>query len=404
MTSAASESIPSHVPAELVFDFDFLDPPMHQEDVQAGWYQVKREHPPLFWTPRNGGHWVATRGADIRMVESDVSRFSSKVPVLPYDPKRAIPTPPFDLDPPEHAPFRRAIAPSFTPKVIALVEDRFRAMAVETIEGFRARGECEFVSEFSRVLPITAFMTMVGLPIEDGDFLRSKTELIVRGTVEMKRQVMLDIAQYLGAVAMRRAQNPADDPISRIVTSEVNGERMPLARAIQTTVGLLAAGLDTVSSLMGFVARFLASHPEHRRRLIDDPAIRPKALEELMRRFGVINHTRLVIEDTEIAGIRIKAGDIVQMATALVGLDDALNADPLTVDFDRVRPDHGLFGAGPHRCPGAVLAQREMLVFVDEWLRLIPDFEVKPGTVPRVASGTVCTHSELYLSWPAPVA
>jgi cytochrome P450 len=390
---------PDHIPPALVVDFDFLNPPLLHEDVQAGWYQVKQQHPPLFWTARNGGHWVATRAADIRMIEADPARFSSHVPVLPYDRAGAVPTPPFDLDPPEQTQYRRLIAPSFTPKVVVQVEDRLREIAVQAIEGFHARGECEFMSEFARVLPIVTFLGMMGLPTADSDYLLPLTEKVARGTLDERRAAMREIAGYLSKFIAERTREPGEDPISRIVTSEIDGAPITAEKAIQTTAFLLAAGLDTVAALLGFVARFLANNPEHRRRLVDDPAIRPKAVEEFLRRFGILNHTRLVKDDTEIDGVFLKGGDIIYIATTLVGLDDELNDEPLKVDFDRPKINHGAFGNGVHRCPGAVLAQKEILVFLDEWLPRIPDFGMKPGTSPTVTSGTVSTHGTLYLSW-----
>jgi cytochrome P450 len=83
-----------------------------------------------------------------------------------------------------------------------------------------------------------------------------------------------------------------------------------------------------------------------------------------------------------------------------VGLDDETVADPMTVDFNRPAPiPHAAFGNGPHRCPGSILARREVKVWLEEWLPRIPEFWIKPGTVPQNAAGMVNNMSELWLAW-----
>jgi cytochrome P450 len=162
----------------------------------------------------------------------------------------------------------------------------------------------------------------------------------------------------------------------------------------------LSGGLDTVKNLLGFVALFLATHPDHVRQLREKPEIIPHAIEELIRRHGVSNTARLVVTDYDFLGVHLKAGDQLQGVTALFGLDDETVPNPMDVDFNRPAPiPHAAFGNGAHRCPGAILARRELKVWLEEWLPRIPEFAVKPGTTPQQAAGMVNNVSELWLSW-----
>ncbi|HSV84650.1 MAG TPA: cytochrome P450 [Ramlibacter sp.] len=391
---------PPHVPRELVHDVDIFNLPGAKDGPHAAWKRVQQEKPRIFWTPRHGGYWMVTRAEDILAVQSDAEGFSMRAALVPNNP-RPFPAPPMDMDPPEHSKWRILISPAFSPKVVQAVEDTVRRFAVELIAGFAVRGECEFVSEFTAVLPIVVFLTMMDLPLEDREKLMPFANAIVSSPDPMKiHDARLALMNYVDQAVAEREQNPCDDVITRIITSKVNGERIPRDMAIGMLTLLLAGGLDTVKNLMGFSCLSLARDPALQRRLREDPAIIPHAVEELARRHGVSLTARLVTRDMEFAGVQLKAGDQVQQFSYLYGLDDATVPNPMKIDFDRPAPiPHATFGNGPHRCPGSILAKKEMTVWLQEWFKRIPEFGVKAGTIPRQDSSMVLVVSELWLSW-----
>jgi cytochrome P450 len=164
-------------------------------------------------------------------------------------------------------------------------------------------------------------------------------------------------------------------------------------------VMLLIGGLDTVASMMGFIGRFLAESPAHRKQLIDKPELIGKASDEFMRRFPIVNQGRTVARDFEYKGVQMKKGDMIMMPTALHGLDERKFERPLEVDFNRPTPVHSTFGNGPHRCPGSYLARVELRVFMEEWLKRIPDFRVKQGETVGFRAGVNATVTYLPLTW-----
>jgi cytochrome P450 len=101
----------------------------------------------------------------------------------------------------------------------------------------------------------------------------------------------------------------------------------------------------------------------------------------------------------EFGGAPLRQGDLIYLPNMLAGLDNRVVDDPMTVNFNREKPQHAAFGNGRHACPGAVLARREIKVFLEEWLARIPDFEIKPGTVPEIGCGLVSGVTRLELSW-----
>ena len=395
---------PAHVPTDLVVDFDIYDVPGSQSDIQAAYGAIQKASPDIFWTPRNGGHWVAMRAEDILVMQKDHQRFSYRHVTLPPMPPETPIQIPLELDPPVHAHYRRPLMQALQPGVVAKLEESVHRVAVETIDALVPRGECEFVEEFAKVLPIYVFLKMVDLPLADKDFLLPIAEASVRGrTAESRFKAMQDMGGYLQKWVAERRETPGDDLLSKIVNVDIQGEKITFENAMSYAALVLFGGLDTVAGMLSFFARFLAANPGHRRQItdrLDDDAFLKQAIEELIRRHGMANTSRLITHDFDYKGISFKAGERLLPPNLLVGIDDRLNPDPLKVDFAREGGVHAAFGNGPHACPGAILARRELRVFLQEWLRRIPDFRIKPGTEPVLATGMVNGILKLELVWP----
>jgi len=390
---------PPHVPADRVVDFDFMNPQGASEDVHCAWAKL-HDFPDLVWSPYNGGHWIATRADVIEQVQTDYAHFShSKGISLPMGlkPVRYLP---LESDPPEHTVYRHFLNPAFGPARIAGLKEDARALAIELIEQIRPRGECEFIGDFAEILPVTIFLRIVDLPLADREkFIQWATEAIRTGTPETRRASFLRISAYLSDVIEQRRRNPGDDLISRIATHKFDAGTLSHEQALGMMLVLFIGGLDTVVNMLAFFALFLARNPDHRQRLAGDVSLIPTAIEELVRRHGLTNTVRTVTTDFEFHGVQLKAGDIIQVPTALHGLDDRRFDRPAEVDFDRSPVHHATFGNGPHRCIGAPLGRAELAVFLEEWLKRIPDFSVKPGTAPVMHSNNVLNMEALHLVW-----
>ncbi|ASG22198.1 cytochrome P450 [Nitrospirillum viridazoti] len=395
---------PEHVPAERVVHFDIYDVPGADEDVQLAYRAFQQSCPDIFWTPANGGHWVATRAEDIEAIQRDPERFSHRRVTLPPMPPEMPPQIPLELDPPVHAAYRRPLTRALLPKVVNALEAKVNDTAVSLIEGLKPRGECDFVADFAKILPIVVFLDLVDLPRADSPGLLELTEDAVRGTtMEVKQRAHAGVAAYLHPWVTARRERPGDDLLSVIVNADIDGERIGFGEAMAFASLVLFGGLDTVASVLGFIAHFLARNPDHRRQLcdrLDDDAFLNGAIEELLRRHGAANTARVVTRDLEFKGVFLKAGDMILPPNLLYGLDERRVDDPLRVDFTRPFPvPHAVFGNGAHTCPGAVLARREIKAFLREWLRRIPDFQVKPGAKPVLATGMVNGVLSLPLVW-----
>ena len=395
---------PENVPADLVRDFDLYNIPGSDEDVQAAYRAIQVANPDIFWTPHNGGHWVATRGEDIIAMQRDYQHFSHKHIVLPPMPEGTPRQVPLEIDPPEHARYRRPLMQALMPAIVSELESTVRNVAIEAIEKVLPNGGCEFIEDFAKVLPIHVFLQLVDLPIEDKYTLMPIAERSVRGrTAEIRLESQREMGAYLLDKVVARRANPGDDLLSKLVNVDLGNGRISEEEAVAYASLALFGGLDTVAGMLGFVARFLADHPDHRRQLVEhlhDEEYLRHAIEELIRRHGIANTARVIRDDFEYKGIHFRAGDRILPANLFVGIDDRLNPNPLEVDFAREKPVHATFGNGPHACPGAILARRELRIFLQEWLSRIPEFRVRPGSKPVLATGMVNGVLQLDLVWP----
>ncbi len=391
-------SVPEHVPADLVRDFDFFAVTPIDGDVHLGWRRLQ-DGPRIFYTPRNGGHWVATRATDLEAMFGDPERFSSREATIPPAGK-PIRIPLLEFDPPDHGAWRQLLIPLFSPRAVGKVAPFARSVAVSLVEAIQPRGECEFIEEFSQQLPIAVFMRMADLPFGDRKWLLERAETNVRsGTAEQQHAAFSEIMGYVSDKLTQRRGGDGDDLLSTIANGVVNGRPVTHDEAVGLATLAMFAGLDTVVAMFGHFMRHLALHPEHRRMLLAQPDLRQPAMEELLRRHGVTQMARIVARDTEYEGVFLKAGDMVLLPTLLYGLDENRFADAQEVRFDRQDSRHLAFGAGAHRCIGSMLARTELQILLDEWLPRIPDFWIKPGDHVEVRSGKVNAITRLPLAW-----
>ncbi len=289
---------------------------------------------------------------------------------------------PLMLDGDAHTKYRKLLDPLFAPKVVAQLATRVRALADQLIDGFIADGRVELYNEFCEPLPSMVFLTLLGLPVDDLDFLLWFKNGIIRPTDDDHRVTAnTKMIEYLyGELDRREARDdPGDDLIGGFIRAEVDGETLTREDVIDITFLLVLAGLDTVAASLSCMVDWLARHPDQRRRLLDDPSILPAAIEELMRfETPVVAGGRYATADFEIGGEQIKAGDQLTVCWAAANLDGVGFDDALAVDFDRAAKKHIAFASGFHRCLGSHLARMELTVILTALHDRIPDYALDP--------------------------
>lgn len=393
--------VPSHVPQARVYDFDhFSSPEVVRDPHFSSAKKLHREAPDIFFTPRNGGLWLVTRSEIGLEILRQTDKFSNN-PVFNraklFDP----PMLPVQSDPPEHTEFRRILNPKLTPGAVNAMEPGIRECIREIIEELRPHGGCEFVEEVGERFSVTLFLKLAGAPMSDrAELVRLAIKYTKSPDFKDRQDAMTELAGYLQAKYKDRQQHPADDMLTQLATAKLSFRELTESERSGLGVMLFLAGLDTVKSLLSFFVGYLATHPEQYQRLIDNPALIPAAMEELLRIHGTVTLERGATHDFEFHGVQFRKGDRIALLTQIFGLDDRAVEDPYTVDFDRRISPHLIFGAGPHRCIGSHLARIEIRVFLEEWCKAFPVFGLKAGSEIKTAGGVVWAPTELPVVWP----
>ena len=402
-------ALPDNVPPECVVDFDLYNLEGTEIDFDEPWRRLRDaarrcygDGPPgLMWTPRNEGHWIAIRGSAAAEVLEDYERFSNTVIFVPKTVGIQHHMLPTNIDVPEHQHYRRLINPGMSPRAVRGLTQTIRELSISLIESFENKGECDFARDYASQLPIALFMRLVDLPVEDADKMKHWANQILHGDGEMNyAEARGHFESYLNTFIEQRLKAPGDDMLSQIIHGDIQGRPLTREEMLKFCTQLMIAGLDTVINLLNFIFVFLARSPEHRRQLAQNPSMIPRAQEELFRRFSIVSTARVVQQDMDYGGVRLKQGDMVLAPTPFIGTDEELYPDPFTVDFSR-KPTfpHAVFGRGAHICAGANLARAEIAITLEEWLKRIPEFEMVPGTQIAFTGGIVGTIDSMPLRW-----
>lgn len=377
---------------------DLTNPDNFQDGLPHHWFRQLRKEAPVYWHEEEDGpgFWVVTKHEDLHHISRNPLIFSSaqgtNIPSnqgggggggLPMM---------LNMDPPQHVKFRRIVQRGFTPRRVKMLEPHIRELCTATIDGVAERGECEFVSEVAAILPMQVICELIGIPEEDRlDVYNLSNELIgfddpdFRGSGEDGQRAALAMYGHAQKVARARMADPQDDLASKLLTADVDGEKLTEQEFNGFFMLLSVAGNETTRTMTTHGIYQLIRHPEQRARLLADPSLIPSAVEEILRyEPPVIYFRRTATRDTEIRGVKIREGDKVTMWYGSVNRDEDVFEDPDAFDIARQPNDHLAFGIGEHFCLGANLARLELNIVFEELLRRLPDIELaEPGAKPK---------------------
>ena len=331
---------------------------------------------------------VVSRGEDVDYVLRNPQLFSSEFGTGMGGLGNDRPLIPLQIDPPEHKKYRVLLDPYFAPRHMVKLEADVAGLVNRLIDGFVDRGSCEFTSEFAVPLPSTVFLRLLGLPLEDVDFLLRVKEGIVRANgettvakmAEARAAAGRDCYEYFEAAFRRLETAPVDGLLYDLLHAEVDGVRLTREEIFDVCYLFIIAGLDTVTDSLCCFFTHLADHPERRQRIIDDPAVVPAVVEELLRWESPVSAVaRVAAADTDLGGCPVHRGDSMLLFIGAANTDPATAAGADAVDFDRTVNRHSAFGGGIHRCLGSHLARLELRVALREWHRRIPHYQMAEG-------------------------
>jgi linalool 8-monooxygenase len=395
---------------------DLKDPDLYREGIPHEVFARLRREAPIAWNPEEDGRgfWAVTRYQDIVAVSKNPKVFSSArkhgghrmfdenvvgVAGVGADKTEA---PMISMDPPEHNQYRRMVSPGFAPRRVLALEDRIRQRVIGILDRLMGVDTCDFVADIAAELPIQMLAELLGVPQADRSKLFAWSNALIaeddkeyRSSPEAVAEKIARMAEYALELWNERFERPGDDLISMLVHSRIDGEAMTRERYIGTFILLVAAGNETTRNSLsgGFLA--LSEHPAERRRLIEDPSLLASAASEIVRWVSPVMHMRrTAIEPTDIAGQAIRRGDKVILWYCSGNRDEAVFAEPSRFDIARAAPPHVGFGTGQHFCLGARLAEVQIRIFYEEFLRRYPN--ARPaGPVQRMRSNFVVGYKSI---------
>lgn len=405
--------VPDHIPADAVFDFDMRFDPGLLSDPHRRVAEILATAGPLFWTPRNGGRWVAMGHPEIFEASRDTERFSSSympaeqmqamLAMMPKDMPRIPQATPITLDPPAHGKFRSPLQKTFSPRAAINQMEEIRKLCDQLIDAVIDQGHCDFIPAIAEPLPVTVFLKMMGLPPERLGEFRNLVHEFLAQTMSDNMMAAIAITRKVADAMLpdilARKDDRRDDIISLLWATEIDGQPMTLELMEDYAVLLFIAGLDTVINGMGFAIRHMAQDLALQAQLRADPSRIPDAVEEMLRRYSFTMPMRRVAADTTLAGRTLKANEWLVLFLPGADLDPREFPNPEAFDMARENNVHIAFGAGPHRCLGAHLARVELQVLYQQVLARLPEFRLDPDRPVTFHSGNIIAFDTLPIRW-----
>lgn len=404
-----------------------VDAPGYPDIAHPGTYAVgvpheefsrRREHEPVAWVPepllwrhssggriasQGSGFWAATTHEAVLSASRRSQDFSSGAKgVFLTDPRT-----PGDLrltrqllvnmDAPQHGRIRKLVTSVFTPRAVRELAGSVTAHAESLVEKVVRAGDFDVVTDLASELPLLVLSDLLGMPAEDRHQLYRWSNHLVGfddpeyggGDVDAYRTTMAEAFSYALKLGMQRREHPTGDLISLLANAEVDGERLSDREFCNFWLLLVVAGNETTRHLTAGSLQALVEHPGQRDALVSGAAPVSSAVEELLRWITpIMQFRRTAVQDTELCGQPIAAGEKVVLFYISANRDAAVFSDPQRLDLSRDPNPHLSFGIGPHFCLGAHLARLELAALLTAIRPHLPRLELT-GPVVRLESNFV---------------
>ncbi|SEG84285.1 Cytochrome P450 [Nonomuraea solani] len=306
------------------------------------------------------------------------------------------------MDAPEHTRYRKLLTGQFTVRRMKMLEPRIAEVAAACLDGMEAAGgPVDLVEAFALPIPSLVICELLGVPYEDRAQFQEDTKILVNleTNADDVMKALGRVSAYLYGLIQRKRAEPADDLLSGLVEGgELTDEEL-------TGVGflLLVAGFETTANMLGLGAYALLTNPDQLAAMRDDPALVENGVEELLRYLTIIHvgPVRAALEDVEIEGHTIRAGETVTLHLPAANRDPSRFPDGERLDVTRPAGGHLTFGHGIHQCLGQQLARAEMRIAYPALLRRLPGLRlaVPPEEVPMRSDMSIYGVHRLPVTW-----
>jgi cytochrome P450 len=387
-------------------------------------YTPMRERGPLSYVTAPDGTriWLVTRHAEARKILSDrrVSTDTSRPDFPLLTPKRPMRSAQeqaelakfrqgqfIDMDPPEHDVYRRMLISEFSVRRINAMRPGIQRVVDELIDDMLAKGNsADLVEAFGLPVPSFTICQLLGVPYAEHAYFQSRTRKILKLSADRSEATtaLLEIRAYLDDLVTKAERSPADNLIGRLVTAQVATGALEHDALVGMAMLLLVAGHETTANQIPLGVLTLLEHPDQLALVRADPALMPGAVEELLRFNSIadwVAFDRMALQDIEIGGETIRAGDGIYVLGASANRDDRAFDRPDEFDITRGARHHVAFGDGVHQCLGQNLARVELEIAYGTLLRRIPGLKLAKDVdeLPFKYNGAIFGLHELPVTW-----
>jgi cytochrome P450 len=288
---------------------------------------------------------------------------------------------------------------------VARREPALRELCGQLLDEVVPDGSCDLLAALARPFPTIVFVNLLGVPASEAPTLEAWNHVLLHtyDDPEARAAAAKSILGFLEeTVSERERTGPVgEDLFDVLLQTRVDDRPLTHDELLDYAFMLFVAGLDTVTALLSFAFQTLATRQDLQARLGSEPELVPAAVEELLRAHAIVNPGRIVTHDVEFAGVEMRAGDRVLLATSLATRDPAEFERPDELLLERDASRHLAFGGGPHRCLGSHLARLEIRIAIEELHARIPSYTIPDGERIAVHGGGVLGIDRLPIAWPA---
>ena len=385
-------------------DEDLYSPDTYLRGIPHESYAKLRAECPVYFQEEPGGrgYWMVLKHEDVTFVSKNPQLFSSwrggsNIEDYEGDDLTQIRFLMTNMDPPQHAKYRRLVRKGFTPRMVSAMGDKIRHQVKDILDGVEGREAFDFVREVAAELPLRVIADLMGVPQEDrGRIFDWSNRLIgfddpeFQTSLEDGRIAAMEMWMYANDLAEQRAGEMGDDLVRVLLNAEIEGEKLTEMEFDAFFLLLSVAGNETTrNAISGGVLTFL-QHPDQFQLLKDNPdKYMDSAVEEMLRFVSpLIYFRRTATQDIELNGQLIKENEKLTLMYHSANRDEDVFEDPQTFDITRDPNPHLSFGVGEHFCLGANLARLEIKIFFEELLKRVSDIELD-GDVRRLRSNFI---------------
>lgn len=297
------------------------------------------------------------------------------------------------MDPPRHTRMRSLVSKAFTPRRVAAMEQRVRAIALEHIEAALARLQFDFVADFAGRMPMDVISELMGVPPADRAEVRRLADLLVHREAELfdipqaGLEAALNLAGYFAAMVSERRQVRRDDLTGALLEADMEGDRLTDDEVISFLFLMTVAGNETTTKLLANAWYWGWRYPDQRAQVLADPGRVPDWVEETLR-FDTSTQMllRVTTGEIELCGTVLPDSARVLLLVGSANRDERVFGDPDRYDIGRDTSKLMSFGSGRHFCLGAALARLEARVGLTELVKRVKHYDVDPARSERVHS------------------